>query len=587
MAIEGIPQLQKFYDTITEENTELPDPNCAVFGKKFGIVAISDGKTTLWVEVVDPAMHRELKFHARDRPYFSCLQPFSGDCKLADDADHKCVVHNWLGTVWCSPMISLISTAKDDAASFTTLKNALRLFLSRVKGARWVDRQQVAVPVAATVSALRGLYGIMCHVPCAGGCTRDDVDFISPAGRGAAAAIITEIPVAGRILMTQVKDAWQDEVQRFHVVRVKDEEYSPALDLATQSLDDLITGFESKKVDVSDLVAKSNSILHSFLQLLPKLEQQRPLWHDFFLPVFIRVARAVITVKQELAVVPNGTSGALSNMAAVCKGIRKKTLPDDLESTLTTMVRSDIQDGVALLITTAAKAYAESPSHVHMVELAKKLAGQPSLPPSVNESLEGAFIASCKLLREGLELGFEICEARTTFLKGCEGRLPEDDEKYRVVWLGIFMEMTNVHKAEVEMAASGDLPAGNRDASICAVSAALRTLGDAVTTAAQEVQGSQHHNACYAGFMKSFGVWREAIIKNLKDNVIENVKEHARAMNSVVSKLKQISRGAAGGKTWFDGEEDATKPWLEVYTDKLVPIKKGQLQTLLANTEKA
>ena len=64
------------------------------------------------------------------------------------------------------------------------------------------------------------------------------------------------------------------------------------------------------------------------------------------------------------------------------------------------------------------------------------------------------------------------------------------------------------------------------------------------------------------------------------------VKEHTKAMNSVVNKLKQICRGASCGKTWFEGE-DAKKPWFEVYTDKLVPIKKGQLQNLLSSLEQA
>ena len=34
-----------------------------------------------------------------------------------------------------------------------------------------------------------------------------------------------------------------------------------------------------------------------------------------------------------------------------------------------------------------------------------------------------------------------------------------------------------------------------------------------------------------------------------------------------------ISNDDVSDETWFDGEEDATKLWLEVYTDKLVPIK--------------
>ena len=57
-----------------------------------------------------------------------------------------------------------------------------------------------------------------------------------------------EIPGAGRILMTQVKDVLQDEVQRFHVARVKDEEYAPALDFATRSLFELVTDTETRMI---------------------------------------------------------------------------------------------------------------------------------------------------------------------------------------------------------------------------------------------------------------------------------------------------------------------------------------------------
>jgi hypothetical protein len=593
MAVEAIPVLQNHYDCIKEENVDLPDPNSAVLSKEISVTALSeDDKVQLYVEVVDPSTHREKSYHARDCPYFSCIVPFSGDCKLDEsDVDQKCVVSNWLGAVWCSPMISLISTAKTDAASFNKLKSVLRLFLSRVKGTRWVDRTQVCVPVAATVSALRGFFGIMCHVPCAGGCTRDDVDFICPASRGSAAAIISEIPVAGRILMTQVKDCWQDEVQSFHVARVKDLEYSPALDLATQCLDDLVASYQSKQTDVSGLVKKVNSILQEFLQLLPKLEGQRPLWHEDFLPVFVRVARAVTAVKRDYSVLPDGIEGALQKLAAVVKGIRsKKAFPSELQVTLNAMVQSNVHAGAVATIKEAAAKYVELPSYEHMLDMGKKLSGQPSLPPDASKCLEDAFVVMVKLLREGLELGFEVCEARTTFLKACEGRFGDanDNEKYRTMWLSIFMEMTNVHKAEVEMAASSDLEANLRDASIRDVSTKLRALGDALTSGAQQAQENPQQNVCYTGFMKSYGAWREGITKNLQDNVTEMVKDHCKTMNSTVHKLRQICRGAAGGKNWYDAADmTGGKTWLENYKSLLFPLKKAQAQTLLDALEKA
>ena len=407
------------------------------------------------------------------------------------------------------------------------------------------------------------------------------MEFLYPSSNYNRAAIISQIAVAGRVMMNMVRTEAEDKAQDYILHAPTEVDAASVLRNMLSQLAGIAEpddGEQFGSLPHVDVVVQAHAAL---IQTYKK--DLREGWDEVFGPQVQQTVGAILVNMTSLSdQPPEEVTAMLRRLVSFCESVPSMS---EIAAKLRTVVTGWVSRCCSNQVEQLAKQVLATPSKQLIIQLSQLVATKPEVNAQAKDALAEVFPAI--LNHVGQSPIDELPAGYITDLKDLNAALVECLKDTKV---GAAVETWHGHIVFWESASRNMscLGAASEEGEVQMV---LRELVVSLDKCRKDhLSISFEHDATLGALLTGYG-WMvaESWCCNAQVNLASACDKlrtaKAKSLASSTMKLKQICRGSSGGKPWFKGKEGA--PWTDVYDATLAKVQKNQLSDLLDAVSKA